>query len=114
MRVISGSLKGKKLNFLNAPLTRPLKDMVRESIFNTILHSNLINVQIQNSIILDIYAGTGSFGIECISRGAGEVSFVEKDKSALKILRENLNKLSIIDKSFVFPVDSKSFLKKKD
>ena len=80
MRIISGNLKGKKLNFLNAPSTRPLKDMVRESIFNTILHSNLINVTIPNSLVLDIYSGTGSFGIECISRGASVVNFVEKDK----------------------------------
>ena len=113
MRIISGNLKGKKLNFLNAPSTRPLKDMVRESIFNTILHSNLINVTIPNSLVLDIYSGTGSFGIECISRGASVVNFVEKDKDALKILKENLDKLSINDRTSVFPIDVQSFFKRK-
>ena len=113
MRIISGKLKGKKLNFLNAPSTRPLKDMVRESIFNTILHSNLITVAIEDSMVLDIYSGTGSFGIECMSRGATEVSFVEKDKNALKILKENLNNLSLNNKTQVFSEDAQSFLSKK-
>ena len=114
MRIISGKLKGKKLNFLNAPSTRPLKDMVRESIFNTILHSNLITVPIEGSKVLDIYSGTGSFGIECISRGASEVNFVEKDKKALKILKENLNNLSLNNKTLVFSEDAQSFLRKKN
>ena len=66
MRIISGILKGKKLSFLNLPNTRPLKDIVKESIFNVIAHSNLIQIKIQDSEILDMYSGIGSFGIECI------------------------------------------------
>ena len=99
MRIISGYLKGKKINFLKNTTTRPLKDSVKENIFNILTHSNLIKIRIEKSNVLDLYAGIGSFGIECISRGAQEVIFFERDNQAIKILKENLNLLSIISKS---------------
>ena len=99
MRVISGVLKGRSINFLNNLNTRPLKDSVKESIFNILIHSNLINVKIENSNILDLYSGIGSFGIECISRKAKKVTFVEQNKNAVKVLQKNLIKLSIIHKA---------------
>ena len=95
MRVISGSLKGKKIMHLQSSNTRTLKDLVKESIFNIILHSNLFNISLKNSRVLDLYSGIGSFGIECISRGSAKVTFVEKDKNALNILSQNLEKMSI-------------------
>ena len=110
MRIISGDLKGKKISFSNSIVTRPLKDMVRESIFNIILHSNLIDVTIKNSMVLDLYSGTGSFGIECVSRGAKKVVFVENDKRTLEVLKKNLEKLSIKNKTSLFPLEVKSFL----
>ena len=76
MRIIGGNLKGKKINFFKSQTTRPLKDSVKESIFNILNHSNNIEVEIKNSKVLDLYAGTGSFGIECISRGAKIAIFV--------------------------------------
>ena len=99
MRIISGILKGKIINFLKNPNTRPLKDSVKENIFNILKHSKLVDVKIENANILDLYSGIGSFGLECISRGAKKVTFVEKDKIVFKILRENLTQLSIINKS---------------
>ena len=69
MRVISGSLKGKLLNFTRSKITRPLKDSVKENIFNIISHSKLTNVKIENSHILDLYSGVG-YSDECISCGA--------------------------------------------
>ena len=95
MRIITGFLKGKKINFINSPITRPLRDLVKENIFNVILHSNLINVDLLNSKILDLYSGVGSFGIECISRGAKNITFVEKNKTTLEILKKNLKNLKI-------------------
>ena len=92
MRIISGKLKGKTISFLKSSITRPLKDSVKESIFNIIIHSNLLNVTIKNSNILDLYSGIGSFGLECISRGAEKITFVEKDKNAAEILKKKLNK----------------------
>ena len=102
MRIISGTLKGKSINFLRNKNTRPLKDSVKESIFNILNHSNLINIDIQNSNILDLYSGVGSFGIESLSRNAKRVTFIEKDINASNILKENLKKLSIFQKSKIF------------
>ena len=90
MRIISGSLKGKTFNFLKNKKTRPLKDSVKENIFNILTHSNLIKTKIESSSILDLYSGIGSFGIECISRGAQKVTFVEQDEITSNILKENL------------------------
>lgn len=99
MRVISGSLKGRSINYIKNSNTRPLKDNVRESIFNILKHSSVIKTKIENSNILDLYSGIGSFGIESISRGAKKVTFIDKNKEAINVLRGNLNKLSIINKS---------------
>ena len=77
MRVIGGSLKGKKLLIPLDKSTRPLRDMVRESIFNILDHSSKVSKDINNSKVLDLFSGTGSFGIECLSRGAKEVVFFE-------------------------------------
>ena len=71
-----------------------IKDSVRENIFNILIHSNEIKVGIKNTAVLDLYSGSGSFGLECLSRGAKTVSFVEFDQ-AIKILNENLLKLTL-------------------
>ena len=113
MRIIGGNLRGKKIKYLSSATTRPLRDFVKESIFNIIDHSNLIDIQIDKSSILDLYSGVGSFGIECISRGAKNVNFVEKDKLAFNILYKNLKDLAAEKNSLVFKEDIKSFLKKK-
>ncbi len=99
MRVISGKLKGKSIDFIKNTSTRPLKDFVKENIFNILSHSHFIDVKIQNTNILDLYSGVGSFGIECISRGADKVTFVESNIKASNILKENLIALSIIEKT---------------
>lgn len=113
MRVISGQLKGKSINFLKSKKTRPLKDSVKENIFNIINHSNLINIEIKKSNVLDLYSGIGSFGIECISRGAKEITFVEKDKDVVKILNDNLTNLDIKDKANVINDKIQNFLTKR-
>ena len=95
MRIISGKLKGKPLVFLKSTITRPLKDSVKENIFNVISHSNLFKLDIKNTNILDIYSGVGSFGLECISRGANKIIFVEKNKDAIQILNKNIINLSL-------------------
>ena len=107
MRIVSGVLKGRKIKFLKNLNTRPLKDSVKESIFNILTHSKTINIK--NSNILDLYSGIGSFGIECISRGADKITFVDKDLNATNILKENLIKLSIIKKQEYIAVKSKIF-----
>ena len=96
MRIISGNFKGKKINEPKDNKTRPLKDLTKESIFNTITHSNKFNCKIENSNILDLFSGVGSFGIECLSRGAKKVVFIENYSKVLPILKKNLNQLNLL------------------
>ena len=98
MRIISGNFRGKKIAIPKDKKTRPLRDLVKESIFNLIQHSNKFNCVINNSNILDLFSGTGSFGIECISRNAKKVIFVENYKGALQILKKNMSTLKVKDK----------------
>ena len=97
MRIISGNFKGKKIFQPKDKLTRPLKDLTKESIFNLINHSKRINLDFKNSIILDLFSGVGSFGIECLSRGAKYVTFVENYYGVLPILKENLLRLKSVE-----------------
>ena len=106
MRIISGYLKGKKINLPKDKKTRPLKDMVKESIFNILVHSNKIKFQIKNSEILDLFSGSGSFGLECVSRGAKKVYFNENYKEAIEILKKNIKILNCEDKSTLIEIDS--------
>ena len=90
MRIISGELKGANIFLPKNKNTRPLKDMVRESIFNLLIHSNKISFDINKSKVLDLFSGTGSFGLECLSRKAEKVFFIEKEKDAIRILKKNI------------------------
>ncbi len=112
MRIISGNFKGRKIYEPKDIKTRPLKDMTKESIFNIIDHSNKFSAHIQDSIILDLFSGVGSFGIECLSRGAKHVTFVENYVGVLPILKKNLINLNIneryeiIDKNIFTNINS--------
>ena len=113
MRIISGLLRGKSINFVRNFNTRPLRDNVKESIFNILEHSNSIDIDIEKSSILDLYSGVGSFGIECISRGAQKVTFVENNENTFKILKNNLTNLSIFKKVNAFNNTVENVLMKK-
>ena len=113
MRIISGHLKGKSIAFTKISNTRPLKDSVKENIFNILLHSSLIGVKIYEADILDLYSGIGSFGLEAISRGAKKVTFIEKNEKAVKLLKENLNNFEIQNKASVIEDEIEEVLKKK-
>ena len=120
MRIISGKFKGKKILEPKDLNTRPLKDLTKESIFNIIQHSNKFKINFENSEILDLFSDTGSFGIECISRGAKFVTFVENYKEILPILKKNLANLkldsnySIIEKNIFDNLNLKEFGKQFD
>ena len=114
MRIIAGTLKGSTLLIPRDKNTRPLKDLVRESIFNLLSHSNKISLHLEQSNVLDLYSGTGSFGLECISRQAKNVYFVENNKVAIKILEKNIEKLKVKKKTKIFFSDIYKFLKKEN
>ena len=117
MRIIGGNFKGKKILEPKDKETRPLKDLTKESIFNIINHSNKFSIDLEKSYVLDLFSGTGSFGLECLSRKAKYVSFVESYKGILPILKKNLSNLktinnySIIEKNILVDID---FLENKE
>ena len=112
MRIISGELKGSTLNLPKTKNTRPLKDLVRESIFNLLTHSNKISFKIEKSNVLDLFSGTGAFGLECLSRKAEKVLFVEKERNATIILKKNIKKLRLENKTKIFANDVFKIIKK--
>lgn len=89
MRVIAGRLGGRRLRAPEGPGTRPVTDRVKEAVFSS------LGPEIPGSVVLDLYAGSGAFGIEAISRGARRVVFVESGRAALSTLRGNLADLGI-------------------
>jgi len=120
MRIISGKSKGKKIFNPKDLNTRPLKDLTKESIFNIIIHSNKFNVKLENSNILDLFSGVGSFGLECLSRGSANIIFVENYKIVLPILKKNIFNLncqdntSVIEKNILDQLNFKTFDNKFD
>tara|TARA_B100000029_G_scaffold218486_1_gene216315 strand:- start:2380 stop:2976 length:597 start_codon:yes stop_codon:yes gene_type:complete len=114
MRIIAGNLRGSIINITNNRKTRPLKDIVRESIFNLLIHSKKISFQLKEANILDLYSGTGSFGLECLSREAKYVYFVESEKSAVEVLKQNIKKLKTEKKTKIFFYNVFEFLQKQN
>jgi 16S rRNA (guanine966-N2)-methyltransferase len=84
MRIIAGTAKGRRLVAPKGLDTRPPTDRMREAIFSS------LGTAIEGRTVLDLYAGTGSFGLEAMSRGAAAVTFVEQDRRALQALRKNV------------------------
>ena len=105
MRIISGSFRGKKILEPRDILTRPLKDLTKESIFNIINHSKKFNVEIKDANILDLFSGVGSFGLECLSRGASHLTFVENYRGVLPVLKKNLSSLNTFKKYEILEKD---------
>ena len=88
MRVLAGTYKSKKIETINSPDTRPMMSKVREAIFNS------IQFMIEEKDILDLYSGSGSLGIEALSRGANYVTFVDFSKECIFILKKNVENMS--------------------
>ena len=105
MRIISGLYRGKKLKLPNTESIRPTQDRFKGSIFNMIEHHYKENLK--DGMVLDLFAGAGSLGIECLSRGAKHVVFVDKSKEALLLVKENVKSVSCLDKSTLINADAK-------
>lgn len=104
MRVISGYLKGRNIEGYNVETTRPTMDRVKESMFASIQNS------IDDSVVLDLFCGTGSLGIEALSMGANKCYFVDNNKNIINYLNKNINNLNIKDKSIIIQKDYKEAL----
>ena len=105
MRVISGKVRGLKLDTPKNNDVRPTTDRVKESLFN------IINSYVRDSNILDLFAGTGSLGIECLSRGAAECIFVDSSKESIKIINSNIKRARVEEESIVLNMDFKEALR---
>ena len=106
MRVISGKARGLKLDTPKNLDVRPTTDRVKESLFN------IINPYIRESNILDLFAGTGSLGIECLSRGAKNCVFVDKSKDSIGIVKSNVKKARVDNESTILNIDLKDAVKR--
>nr|WP_300005412.1 16S rRNA (guanine(966)-N(2))-methyltransferase RsmD [Tissierella sp.] len=100
MRVISGIRKGHKLKSPKGQLTRPTEDRIKESLFN------ILGILNKESIVLDLFSGSGSIGIEFLSRGAKEVYFIDSSLDSINTIRENLNHTRLLENSVVYKKDS--------
>ena len=113
MRIISGDFKGKKIFIPLDKKTRPIRDLVKESIFNLIAHSSKFKCSIEKSNVLDLFSGTGSFGLECISRNSKMVTFFENYSNALLILKKNIDSLKVNNLCRIIHEDCFKFFKNK-
>jgi len=105
MRVITGSARGRRLKELEGMETRPTTDRVKEGLFS------IIQFDIEGRNVLDLFAGTGQLGIECLSRGAASAVFVDRRSDAVKLIRENLKATELTDRAKVVSGDSMEYLK---
>lgn len=99
MRIISGSARGTKLYTLEGMNTRPTLDRVKEPLFN------ILNFDLENAVVLDLFAGSGALGLEAISRGAKKAIFCEKNRNAIEIIEKNIEKTRFTNKSLLIKND---------
>lgn len=104
MRVISGTAKGTKLNSIDDLSTRPTLDRVKEPLFS------IIQNYLQDANVLDLFAGSGALGIETLSRGAMHCTFCDKSFKSIQILKENVKKTRMEEKSTIISKDYKKCL----
>ena len=112
MRIIGGKFKGRKISFTNSSTTRPLRDYVKENIFNIILHGKKTKFVLEKISVLDLYSGVGSFGIECLSRNVSNVVFVERDPLAFSTLKKNILKLKALNNAKLISENIESYIHK--
>lgn len=107
MRIVGGAFRGRRLASLGKgdqrAHLRPTADRVRESLFNILSGHGVI----ADAHVLDLFAGTGALGLEALSRGAAQVTFVENGRTALRLLRENIGLCNADDQSRVLPRDAR-------
>ena len=104
MRVIAGTAKGTKLNSIDDISTRPTLDRVKEPLFS-IIQNNIVE-----SNVLDLFAGSGALGIESLSRGAKHCTFCDKSYKSIQMLKENIKKVRMQEKSTILNIDYKKCL----
>jgi 16S rRNA (guanine(966)-N(2))-methyltransferase RsmD len=105
MRVISGTAKGRALKRVPGDSTRPIMDRVKEALFN------ILGDNIRGTSFLDLYAGTGSVGIEALSRGAERALFVETARPAISVIEDNLKATGLAARATILRRDVRDYLR---
>ncbi|HQT66347.1 MAG: 16S rRNA (guanine(966)-N(2))-methyltransferase RsmD [Rhodospirillales bacterium 20-60-12] len=106
-RIIAGLWRGKALTAPTGLTTRPTSARVRQALFDILLHASWGGPAfVRRARVLDVFAGTGALGLEALSRGAGQASFMEQDRTALASLRANIVACRAESMSHVFPIDA--------
>ena len=95
LRIIGGSMRGRKLAYTGDIRTRPMKDRVREAVFNLLGHA------VEGTHAFDLFAGTGALGLEAVSRGAVRATFIERHYPTAKVIEQNIATLEITDRTEV-------------
>ena len=108
MRIIAGKYNRRIIKTIPGLNTRPVTDRIKESIFNMIVH----RYSLDEKLVLDLFAGSGSFGLEALSRGAKEVTFVEKANESSAIIKENIQALGCGKECKVQNTEVESYLKR--
>lgn len=106
MRIIAGELKGRKIKTPRGRATRPMRDFVREAVFD------MLGERVRGARVLDLYAGSGSLGLESLSRGAEEAVFVDRGKEQARIIQENLDNLGMASRGRVIRSDILDYLRR--
>ena len=106
LRIIGGKARGRRIRSVPGDTTRPITDRVREALFN------IIGVEIQGAVFLDLFAGTGSVGIEALSRGASRATFIDVNRLPIKTIQENLRSTEMAADAVVQQVDAFVFLER--
>jgi len=106
MRVISGKARGTSLKAPEGLNTRPTTDRVKESVFN------IIQSRLYDSVVIDLFSGSGNLGIESLSRNANKAYFIDNNKDSIQSIKENLKKTNLIDNSIVMQMDILSAMNK--
>jgi 16S rRNA (guanine966-N2)-methyltransferase len=100
LRIVGGRFRGRRLRYSGDARTRPMKDRVREAVFN------LLGPAVEGTLAIDLFAGTGALGLEALSRGAERAVFIERHFPTAAVIRENIASLGVEDRSEVVPGDA--------
>lgn len=105
MRIITGEARGARLETLDGLDTRPTAERVKESVFS------MLQFELENRRVLDLFAGSGQLGLEALSRGASSCTFVEKSIEAMDIVKKNARKTGLWDRCKILNSDYKDFIR---
>lgn len=110
MRIIAGTAGGRRIVAPEGRGTRPITDRAKEGIFNMLMSLG----GVEDAVVIDLFAGSGSFGLECLSRGARHVTFVERNRTAAAVIQQNLDTLGLGDRATVWPTGVEAAVRSLD